>query len=117
RACPASSVRAYARQSNMPRAVARKPPLFRRLFLRRPDKLVAHRDKLLGRTRMDADGLVEHPLLRAAFDRDRQPLDDLRRVGAQNVAAQYSVSLSIDDELHKGPLVAPRQGVLHRPEA
>src|SRR5260370_21028271 len=92
----------------------------RRLFgcqLYRSSCLFAESHEFLGGARMDADGLVELPLGRTAFDRDRQPLDDLRRVLTEHMAAKHAIGLGIDDELDKGALVAARQGVLHRLEA
>src|ERR1700704_6172111 len=82
--------------------------LLRRLLLR-PHEFLAHRDEFLGGAGMDADGLVERPLRRAAFDRDREALDDFRRVGSEHVAAENPVALAVDHQLHEGALVAARQ--------
>src|SRR5262249_37472527 len=83
----------------------------------RPDGLLTHRDKFLGGTWVDADSLVELPLGGAAFDGNREALDDLRCIRSQHVAAEHPVAARVDDELHQGALLAAGQRVFHRLEA
>src|SRR5205085_11366673 len=45
-------------------------------LLLRPHEFLAHRDEFLSGAGVDAERLIEHPLRGAAFDRDRQPLND-----------------------------------------
>src|SRR5262245_15441612 len=49
---------------------------------------LAHRDELLGRRRVDADGRIELRLRRAALECHGESLDDLRRLRADHVAAE-----------------------------
>ena len=66
---------------------------------------------------MDAHGAVEIPLRRPAIDRDRQPLQNLRRVLAQHMRAQHALGLLVHHQLHHRPPRPARERVAHRGEA
>src|SRR5439155_11954894 len=91
--------------------------LFRCSLFRRAHVFVAQGDEFLGGARVDADRLVELLLGLAAFDGDRQSLDDLGRVLAEHVAADYALASRVDHELEEGALLASRECVFHRAEA
>ncbi|ABA48398.1 hypothetical protein BURPS1710b_0499 [Burkholderia pseudomallei 1710b] len=78
--------------------------------------LLPQRDELLGRGWMDADRLVELRLRRARPDRDRDALDDLRRVAPDHVRADDALAVARDDELHERLFVAAGQRVPQRAE-
>ena len=82
---------------------------------RRP--LLTQRHQFLGDARMQGHGGVEVRLGRSHLERDRRHLHDLRRVGAEDMAAHHLVACAVDQQLQDHVLVAPRQRVLERPEA
>ena len=57
---------------------------------------------------------MDHQLV--ALDRDREPLDDLARVGPDHVTADHPVALRVDDELHHRAFVVLGERVLERAE-
>ena len=66
---------------------------------------------------MDRHRGVEVILRGAHLHRDREALDDLRRVRAEHVGAENAAARTVDDQLDQGALLVVRQRQLERPEA